>query len=112
MQSTGKDFAKTVMNILQSVKAREEGKTLKPHVNPTPRPGAPPIMQSSSNQPKQLPNYNRYDQEQFHGKDHTHGFNIETTGTFSGNKISKFWRENSKFFLNVQTGQSAFSAKI
>ena len=31
----------------------------------------------------QLPNYNRYDQEQFHGKD-THGFNIDTQQTFSG----------------------------
>ena len=85
LQSTGKTFSKTVMAILQSVKAREEGKTLKPHVNPKPRPGAPPMMQPpTSSQPKQLPNYNRYDQEQFHGKDHTHGFNIETTGTFSG----------------------------
>lgn len=26
----------------------------------------------------------RYDQEMFRGKDDTHGFNIETTGTFSG----------------------------
>ena len=86
LQSSGKTFSKTVMAILQSVKAREEGKTLKPHVNPKPRPGAPPMMQPppTSSQPKSLPNYNRYDQEQFHGKDHTHGFNIETTGTFSG----------------------------
>ena len=46
-------------------------------------PGAPAIIPPQP-QPRQLPNYNRYDQEQFHGKNNTHGFNIETTGTFSG----------------------------
>ncbi len=73
--------------ILASVKAREEGRTSKPGpamggmgAGPasTPRqPGLPPQRQT-------LPNYNRYDQEQFRAKDDTHGFNIETMGTFSG----------------------------
>eukprot|EP00096_Caligus_rogercresseyi_P006844 TRINITY_DN2377_c0_g1_i2.p1 TRINITY_DN2377_c0_g1~~TRINITY_DN2377_c0_g1_i2.p1 ORF type:complete len:541 (+),score=182.42 TRINITY_DN2377_c0_g1_i2:29-1624(+) len=83
LQSTGKTFSKSVMAILQSVKAREEGKMsngkpLGPPPSNTPRPGSlgPP--------PKSLPNYNRYDQERFRGKEDTHGFNIETTGTFSG----------------------------
>ena len=80
LQSTGKTFSKTVHAILSSIKAREEGKVMKPPQQ-TPRPGAP----LSNPQPaaKTLPNYNRYDQEIFHAKD-AHGFNIETTGTFSG----------------------------
>ena len=69
LQSSGKTFNKTVTAILSSVKAREEGR--KPGSKPTgsgippmsttPRPGTtgmPPPRQS-------LPNYNRYDQEQF-----------------------------------------------
>ncbi len=83
LQSSGKTFSKTITAILSSVKAREEGKTMKPPQQ-TPRPGAPPVIPPQP-QPRQLPNYNRYDQEQFHGKSHAaHGFNIETTGTFSG----------------------------
>ena len=36
-------------------------------------------------QPRQLPGYNRYDQEAYRGKDDINiPFNIETTGTFSG----------------------------
>ena len=71
---------------------REEGKVVggpgkPPQQTPRPRGSAPtPIIPPS--QPRSLPNYNRYDQEQFHGKNHTHGFNIETTGTFSGMKNS------------------------
>ena len=82
LQSTGKTFSKTITAILTSVKAREEGKVIKPP-HQTPRAGVPPMMAPPAQPPRQLPNYNRYDQEQFHGKD-THGFNIETTGTFSG----------------------------
>ena len=66
---------------------REEGRGGMPGKPPqlTPRPGAPtPIIPPTQPQPRSLPNYNRYDQEQFHGKNATHGFNIETTGTFSG----------------------------
>jgi len=85
LQSTGKTFSKSITAILSSVKAREEGKVVggRPPQQ-TPRPGAPtPIIPPSQPQPRSLPNYNRYDQEQFHGKA-AHGFNIETTGTFSG----------------------------
>uniref|UniRef100_A0A0K2U9A7 Hyrax [Apis mellifera] n=1 Tax=Lepeophtheirus salmonis TaxID=72036 RepID=A0A0K2U9A7_LEPSM len=88
LQSTGKTFSKSVMAILQSVKAREEGKmsngkpgsSIGPLPSNTPRPGGP-VMNAPQ---KSLPNYNRYDQERFRGKEDTHGFNIETTGTFSG----------------------------
>ena len=87
LQSSGKIFSKTINSTLSSIKLREEGvkpgsKPAIPVLSTTPRPGGvmPPITQRQS-----LPNYNRYDQEQFGaGKDDTHGFNIETTGTFSG----------------------------
>ncbi|QQP53287.1 Hyrax, partial [Caligus rogercresseyi] len=53
--------------------------------------GSPALQHASSRltgPPSQfLPNYNRYDQERFRGKEDTHGFNIETTGTFSGMKL-------------------------
>ena len=87
LQSTGKTFNKTVTATLSSIKAREEGKiggggkSMMPPPSATPRPSGgsmpPPPART------QLPNYNRYDQEQFHGKD-THGFNIDTQQTFSG----------------------------
>jgi len=87
LQSTGKTFSKSISAILSSVKAREEGRGGMPGKPPqqTPRPGAPtPIIPPTQPQPRSLPNYNRYDQEQFHQKSTAHGFNIETTGTFSG----------------------------
>merc|ERR1712241_1503033 len=102
LQSTGKTFSKTITAILSSVKAREEGKVVggKPPQQ-TPRPGAPaPIIPMSQPQPRTLPNYNRYDQEQFHGKNQTHGFNIETTGTFSGMTL-----RNVTEGVNQGTGQ-------
>lgn len=87
LQSSGKTFNKTVMATLQSIKLREEGKVAKPNAPnvpaATPR-GALPSAQSQQRQ--QLPNYNRYDQEQFRGKEDTHGFNIDTRQTFSGKK--------------------------
>ena len=84
-----------------SVKAREEGKLGKttsasnpmalPSASGPPRsgmpgggPGSNPNSGMMPPQRQALPNYNRYDQEQFRGKDDTHGFNIDKTGTFSG----------------------------
>jgi len=118
LQSSGKTFSKTVTAILASIKAREEGRrpgaghmapppsvmsggTGGPPSSATPRPGAPPQRQT-------LPNYNRYDQEQFRGKEDTHGFNIETTGTFSGMTL-KSVTEGSQANRNkqaVQPGQA------
>jgi parafibromin len=86
LQSSGKTFSKTVTAILGSVKAREDGRVAgkqgnssmaPPPPQATPRLGMPPQRQA-------LPNYNRYDQEQFRDKDDTHEFNIDKTGTFSG----------------------------
>ncbi len=108
LQSSGKTFAKTINAILTSVKAREEGKVAKP-THQTPRPGGmpPPMMsqQPQPQQPRQLPNYNRYDQEQFRGKDDTHGFNIETTGTFSGMTLKSVTEGNANARKQQQQNQ-------
>jgi len=82
LESTGKTFS-TCFATLSSIKAREEGKMVKPPQQ-TPRPGGPMMPPPMQPQRTQLPNYNRYDQEQFIGGKDTHGFNIDTTGTFSG----------------------------
>jgi parafibromin len=112
LQSTGKTFSKTITAILGSVKAREEGKIIKPP-HQTPRggiPGGPTMIPSHQQaQPRTLPNYNRYDQEQFHGKDDTHGFNIETTGTFSGMTLKSVTEGNANA-RNKAAQQSAREA--
>ena len=82
LESSGKTFS-TCFATLSSIKAREEGKMVKPPQQ-TPRPGGPMMPPPMQPQRTQLPNYNRYDQEQFIGGKDTHGFNIDTTGTFSG----------------------------
>ena len=48
--------------------------------------GAPGAQRLGGMAPQRqaLPNYNRYDQEQFRTQDDTHEFNIDKTGTFSG----------------------------
>jgi len=82
LQSNGKMFYKNVFAILQSVKAREEGRNNKPadhhhHHAMSMRPGGIPA-------PAQPPMpYNRYGQEHFRGAD-TEGFNIDTTRTYTG----------------------------
>lgn len=79
LQSTGKIFAKNIFGILQTVKAREEGRT-KPAPAPIRLPEPPRITRV--NAPAQ---YNRYDQERFNKqKDETEGFKIDTMGTYHG----------------------------
>ncbi|XP_066293579.1 parafibromin-like [Branchiostoma lanceolatum] len=86
LQSSGKQFAKNIFAILQSVKAREEGRA--PETS-----SAQPASSSSSSssrmesfrKPQQAPAaYNRYDQERFRGKEETEGFKIDTMGTYHG----------------------------
>ena len=85
LQSNGKMFAKNILAILTSVKAREEGKLGRPPPGPgaavpAGRPGLPPA-------PRQpLPGYNRYGQEHFRQAD-TEGFKIDTTGTYAGKTL-------------------------
>ena len=45
-----------------------------------------------------LPNYNRYDQEQFRTQDDTHEFNIDKTGTFSGMTLKSVTEGNQAGF--------------
>uniref|UniRef100_T1J7K9 Paf1 complex subunit Cdc73 N-terminal domain-containing protein n=1 Tax=Strigamia maritima TaxID=126957 RepID=T1J7K9_STRMM len=80
LQSAGKNFAKNVFAILQSIKAREEGGIVRP------QPQEPP-QQTPRTPVRQNPQpivYNRYDQERFRGKEETAGFKIDTMGTYHG----------------------------
>ncbi|MBN3307149.1 CDC73 protein, partial [Amia calva] len=80
LQSSGKNFAKNIFAILQSVKAREEGRA--PEQRPTQNPAqADPSLRNKQPVPAA---YNRYDQERFKGKEETEGFKIDTMGTYHG----------------------------
>uniref|UniRef100_A0A8C7RT15 Parafibromin n=1 Tax=Oncorhynchus mykiss TaxID=8022 RepID=A0A8C7RT15_ONCMY len=80
LQSTGKNFSKNIFAILQSVKAREEGRApeQRPAQNTT------QVDQSIRNKQPVPAAYNRYDQERFKGKEETEGFKIDTMGTYHG----------------------------
>ncbi|XP_053738979.1 parafibromin [Synchiropus splendidus] len=80
LQSSGKNFSKSIFAILQSVKAREEGRA--PEQRP-PQNTAQVDPSMRSKQPVQAA-YNRYDQERFKGKEETEGFKIDTMGTYHG----------------------------
>uniref|UniRef100_UPI00358EDFD6 parafibromin n=1 Tax=Myxine glutinosa TaxID=7769 RepID=UPI00358EDFD6 len=78
LQSAAKDFSKNIFAILQSVKAREEGKGGTEARAPQ-LPVQPTLPKTS------VPaSYNRYDQERFKGTEDTEGFNINTMGTYHG----------------------------
>nr|CAD7258374.1 unnamed protein product [Timema shepardi] len=80
LQSAGKIFAKNIFAILQSIKAREEGRHRPPQQTPMMTPQATPMR--SAPQPAV---YNRYDQERFiRQKEETEGFKIDTMGTYHG----------------------------
>ncbi|KAJ9591699.1 hypothetical protein L9F63_001786 [Diploptera punctata] len=80
LQSAGKVFAKNIFAILQSIKAREEGRHKPPQPTPIVTPRATPMR--SIPQPAV---YNRYDQERFiRQKEETEGFKIDTLGTYHG----------------------------
>jgi len=87
LQSNGKQFAKNIMAILTSVKAREEGRYSKPSGPAGPgAQGVRPGMPSAPRQP--LPGYNRYGQELHkRGEAETEGFKIDTTGTYAGKTL-------------------------
>ncbi|GFQ72298.1 parafibromin [Trichonephila clavata] len=79
LQSTGKNFAKSLFPVLQSIKAREEGGN-KAKIEPTLQtPRATPVRPAT-----QPVVYNRYDQERFRSKEETEGFKIDTMGTYHG----------------------------
>ncbi|XP_046995367.1 parafibromin [Schistocerca americana] len=80
LQSAGKIFAKNIFAILQSIKAREEGRHRPQQPTPAITPRATPVRPIA-----QPAVYNRYDQERFiRQKEETEGFTIDTTGTYHG----------------------------
>jgi len=85
LQSNGKQFAKNILAILNSVKMREEGRYAKPAVPPG-APGARPGMPPAPREPR--PGYNRYVQEHYSATQaDTEGFKIDTTGTYAGKTL-------------------------
>ena len=91
LQSTGKNFAKSIFPILQSIKNREEGakkpgQPLSSYGLNTPVQRNPLSTNTPSVQPltQQQQQYNRYDQERFNRSDPSIGFKIDTTGTYHG----------------------------
>ncbi|KAK5641746.1 hypothetical protein RI129_010293 [Pyrocoelia pectoralis] len=80
LQSNGKMFAKNILAMLHSIKAREEGKQRPPQQQPIVTPRQTPIR--AITQPSV---YNRYDQERFiRQREETEGFKINTMGTYHG----------------------------
>ncbi|XP_061713858.1 parafibromin [Cydia pomonella] len=78
LQSNGKIFARSILALLQGIRAREEGRPGVPRPQPVvlPQPTALPAQQAQ---------YNRYDQERFiTRKEETEGFKIDTMGTYHG----------------------------
>lgn len=95
LQSSGKNFNKSIFPILQSIKNREEG--IKKPVNQnntnnsfslvTPLQRQQQSMSMSmtnSSSLSQQQQYNRYDQERFNRSDPAIGFKIDTTGSYHG----------------------------
>lgn len=83
LQSNGKTFQKNITALLQSIKAREEGKS-RPQPQFVPKLPEPLNKVGRSNQPQQT-QYNRYDQERFiQQKEVTEEFKIDTMGTHHG----------------------------
>lgn len=95
LQSVGKQFAKNIFGILQSIKAREEGSHRggqhrredrgeghHHHHHHTERP--PQAAPTPVNKPAHSVAYSRYDQERFRGKEETEGFKIDTMGSYHG----------------------------
>lgn len=76
LQSNGKQFAKNIFTLLQSIKAREEGgsrgSSNLPHTPAVPQKTQPVV------------GYNRYEQETFRRNEAPEGFKIETMGTYHG----------------------------
>jgi parafibromin len=82
LQSTGKMFFKNISALLQSIKAREEGKNKPQQLQQTKLPEPTKVIRVA--QPQQA-QYNRYDQERFiQQKDITDEFKIDTMGTHHG----------------------------
>lgn len=96
LQSSGKMFAKNILALLQSIKAREEGRS-RPQQNII-KPQEPTRI--TRPQPP-LAQYNRYDQERFaQQKEMTEGFKIDTMGTYHGMSLKSVTEVN--YFKNLR----------
>lgn len=83
LQSTGKMFHKNISALLQSIKAREEGK-IQQQQFPQKLPEPVKIVRMNPQQTQ----YNRYDQERFiQQKEVTEEFKIDTMGTHHGSSL-------------------------
>ncbi|KAF7266046.1 cell division cycle 73 hyrax isoform X2 [Rhynchophorus ferrugineus] len=105
LQSTGKTFAKNILAMLHSIKAREEGRQRPPPIQPpTITPRATPIRPVAA-QPSV---YNRYDQERFNRqKEETEGFKIDTMGTYHGMTLKSVTEGQAKSRPQQPTQQTA-----
>ncbi|XP_046844194.1 parafibromin-like [Xenia sp. Carnegie-2017] len=83
LQSSGKQFLKNILAILQSVKAQEDGSSAKQAQKPA------PAAEPPKKKPPVAVSYNRYDQERFNRKEETEGFNIDTMGTYHGLSLDR-----------------------
>lgn len=105
LQSAGKMFAKNIFAVMQSIKAREEGKHNRQPQQPT------PVVTPRTNPVKTVPQpavYNRYDQERFiRQREETEGFKIDTMGTYHGMTLKSVTEGNQpkKPAPNVQQHQ-------
>lgn len=80
LQSSGKVFLKNVLAILQSIKAREEGKAGQQKQQQAPKKDVPEVVKK----PIPAASYSRYDQEIFGSQIDKGGFKIDTSATFHG----------------------------
>uniref|UniRef100_T1JAK9 Cell division control protein 73 C-terminal domain-containing protein n=1 Tax=Strigamia maritima TaxID=126957 RepID=T1JAK9_STRMM len=78
LQRPGKDFAKNVFAVLQSIKEEEKSAIA------CPQPQQPQQSSRTLLGQTQPTMYNRYNQERFRGKEETAGFNIETMASYRG----------------------------
>jgi len=101
LQSNGKQFAKNVLAILASVKAREEGRSGKPMAPPPSTPRVGGAMGPPASRPQALMTYDRYQQEQLRQAD-TEGFTIDTTGTYAGMTLKSVTEGSDKRRLAQQ----------
>ncbi|CAH0553260.1 unnamed protein product [Brassicogethes aeneus] len=93
LQSSGKTFAKNILAMLHSIKAREEGRQRPPQQAPIVTPRETTVRPA----PAQPSVYNRYDQERFNKqKEETEGFNIDTMGTYHGMTLKSVTEGSAK----------------
>ncbi|XP_022654088.1 parafibromin-like [Varroa jacobsoni] len=84
LQANGKNFAKTIFPILQSIAARAHGGGHQPTKRPLLPQATPQSVTAVRQIPPQPTTYSRYDQERFEKRKETEGFQIDTMGSYHG----------------------------